>query len=213
MLAAQQEQMRICGDIHGVDLNIAFQNSTILVSHYLGVSTIPFYTKYRTKGQYFDMLELFNIGGEIPVPWTVKLPMYSLTMFPKKRGEVYGTRHEGEELHFHGRFCGSRSAISKSWGIHLIFGKITGKLIPGFDEIRIQQCRNFWAFDALEASISGVYLSLTELCHFFTHVKKYWNALIILELSLRSHFCVAIMSLGRSHRCHTRWKIGRCICK
>lgn len=83
------------------------------------------------------------------------------------------------------------------------------EVIPGFDEIRIQQCRNFWAFDALEASISGVYLSLTELCHFFTHVKKYWNVLIILELSLRSHFCVAIMSLGRSHRCRTRWKIGR----
>lgn len=39
--------------------------------------------------------------------------------FPKNRGEVYGTRHEGEELHFHGRFCGSRSAISKSWGIQI----------------------------------------------------------------------------------------------
>ena len=83
------------------------------------VSTIPFHTKNRTKGQYFDMLELFNIGGEIPVTWTIKLPMYSLRMFPKNRGEVYGTRHEGEELHFHGRFCGPRSAISKSWGIQI----------------------------------------------------------------------------------------------
>ena len=114
MLAAQQEQMRICGDIHGVDLNLAFQNSTPFWVTTSGVSTIPF-TKNRTKGQYFDMLELFNIGGEIPVPWTIKLPIqHSLTMFPQKIGEVYGTRHEGEELHFHGRFCGPRSAISKS---------------------------------------------------------------------------------------------------
>ena len=52
MLAAQQEQMRICGDIHGVDLNIAFQNSTLLEGHYLLLSlrrfvcsTIPFHTK------------------------------------------------------------------------------------------------------------------------------------------------------------------------
>jgi len=111
MLAAQQEQMRICGDIHGVDLNIAFQNST-LFGHYLGVSTIPFHTKNRTKGQYFDMLELFNIGGEIPVPWILKLPMLQKSNsyeVAKSMGPC-----EGEELHFHGRFCGPRSAISKS---------------------------------------------------------------------------------------------------
>ncbi len=86
---------------------------------------------------------------------------------------------EGEELHFHGRFCGPRSAkfeffferdvmLSEK---HLRF-VITAFWIRLL--VRIQQCRNFWAFDALEASISGVYLNW-QLCHVVSRQKCCWS--------------------------------------
>ena len=141
MLAAQQEQMRICGDIHGVDLNIAFQNST------------PFWSLPRFCPPFLSTQKIGpKVNTSTCLSCSISVEKYQclgpssyqctpLRRFPKNVASM-GPAMKEKNYIFMGDFVDRGRRFQKVEGSHLIFGKSL-EVIPGFDEIRIQQCRNF----------------------------------------------------------------------
>lgn len=127
MLAAQQEQMRICGDIHGVDLNLAFQNSTPFWGHYLGGVHHSFPHKK------WDQRSILRHARVVQYRWrnTSDLDRQVTNVLPSDVSQKIVAKSMGPAMKeknyiFMGDFVDRGRRFQKVEGSKLIFGKITG---------------------------------------------------------------------------------------